>query len=525
MWNNKRQMMWSLKRRTTTTERLLAIALIVSLCSLALLYQPNRIAPPPPRVETKVSENAGASIPISTQNVLRIPLRPVGREQLEMDGTHRGSGNIPSEVNRTVVLVLGMHHSMTSVATKMLVDSRLFYAGELEELLIRRDNPMKYWELRKAVHVDQVFFDHVRDQSSIGARSLFNWLGYGVSALSSSGPREILQERATHILKDLVGRTPAGKITVVKDPRMSLTANVWLEAAGRLEHVRPVCVVLIRDPMESVYRFLADYNTQRSVLSAKQWGSVWEQYTFMALRSCFAAGVEVHVVRHEDYAKNPALTTKTLISNVLRVPLSMVPDPDVPPKWEEKHRTKEALWISSKVHLPLLEKDLLSENGFRLWQYLQNPMDHLAQIRELAITSDPPKWLPLSYQRNRAYAVQMDEGTTKLTLKVLRRSIQTFDSSRTLVLKTASRAAEIVSEAIKDGWTVVPCDSADSCDQALNQYQERTELKGSQMIVGMTSDGTFRLDDCPQGACVSNQAVFDAFASIGGRVSEVEAKT
>jgi hypothetical protein len=37
-----------------------------------------------------------------------------------------------------VVFVLGMHHSMTSVATKLLLDSNNFYGGKRADLMIHR---------------------------------------------------------------------------------------------------------------------------------------------------------------------------------------------------------------------------------------------------------------------------------------------------------------------------------------------------------------------------------------------------
>jgi hypothetical protein len=160
---------------------------------------------------------------------------------------------------RDQLVVLGMHHSGTSVIT-MLLNSTGIHTGWPRRLLMRKDNSFKYWELRDAVSTNQRILDsrhataHLPSDSKHRERpGPLNWIGNGfdVNKVPKPNLRAFHQsiERITGNLNDKVGRPWA-----VKDPRMSLVAGAWLT-----HMTAPVCVLVARDPVEMAVRFLG-YN-------------------------------------------------------------------------------------------------------------------------------------------------------------------------------------------------------------------------------------------------------------------------
>ena len=77
----------------------------------------------------------------------------------------------PAEV-RDRLIVLGLHHSGTSIVAKAL-DGLGFYLGDAKDLLLHPDNPLKYWERRDA-----------RRLASCGDQSITGKLKHGMAEVS-----------------------------------------------------------------------------------------------------------------------------------------------------------------------------------------------------------------------------------------------------------------------------------------------------------------------------------------------------
>merc|ERR1719454_830756 len=76
------------------------------------------------------------------------------------------------------VLVLGMHHSGTSLVSNLTMMLGA-YGGELDELLLHPDNPLKFWERRDVVSLDeQRLATGVRPETA-ARYEIPEWVAYG----------------------------------------------------------------------------------------------------------------------------------------------------------------------------------------------------------------------------------------------------------------------------------------------------------------------------------------------------------
>jgi hypothetical protein len=360
------------------------------------------------------------------------------------------------------LLVLGMHHSMTSVTTKLLVD-RGFYAGdETSELLIRKDNPLKYWELKKAVAADQACLN--RHDRAPGRA--YSWLGYGFP--QELPAQDALWGAAKLVLQHLEQQAGERPI-VVKDPRMSLLADAWLK------HARdPVCLVLVRDPEDSAFRFLASYMAHGG-LDARQWGSVWEQYTWRAIASCVRAGAPLVVVRHEDAASAPEETVEQIVAQLRGLGFRNIMPPGqrgLTPaqraKWIAGQTKAVAKWRAARGLLPLLAegKSVLSAQGQVLWDLVRTAS--YAQLPDLVRDVNPPTWRDLGSNPTEAYVTMLLslKGPLADAVVVLGRSIMAHDTSRRLCVLVPYHLA--FNERFRDrGWHLVPTSAT-----SLSEYAE-----------------------------------------------------
>jgi len=143
----------------------------------------------------------------------------------------------------TAVMVLGMHRSGTSVATRVLS----LLGADLGENLLppQEDNKKGFWEHVEAVDI------HERFLASIGrtwhdVRELpRGWLDTPAALLA-------LDEIAGLIRREFAGR----RLWAVKDPRMCRLVPLWLTALQSLG-IRATALVVVRDPIEVADSLLA----------------------------------------------------------------------------------------------------------------------------------------------------------------------------------------------------------------------------------------------------------------------------
>jgi len=348
---------------------------------------------------------------------------------------------------------------MTSVVTKMLIDLGFYGGDNRTDLLVRKDNALKYWEYKDAVTSDQAAFMRLRKESKS-----YNWVGYSVPWEVPSG--DALWEMAVRGMSKLRLKSN-GRPLIVKDPRMALVAAPWLKASEA-----PACLIMVRDPETTVFRFLADYSGKGG-LSARQWGSVWEQYTWRALYACVHHDAPIVVVRHEDVASSLLATMSKLHAQLSRLGFQLRPmesaqliSKQALAKWDATQTKAAAKWVKARVSLPFVDRGepLLSEQGANLWALLQKT--DYGELSVFVRDVNPPQWVPLVQSPSEAYVTFIDNvnhGQQLALARVLARSILAHDSSRALYLLVPYRFAFNTFFA-DSGWELLPTTATSDAD-------------------------------------------------------------
>ena len=189
----------------------------------------------------------------------------------------------------TAILVLGMHRSGTSAITRLL---NLRGADLGRDLLpARADNELGFWENREILDL------HERLLADQGLR----WLD--PVHRSDGWAQGEAERRFVAALPDVLRRQfGASRLFVVKDPRLSLVAPLWIEALAGM-NVRPAFVITVRHPDE-----VAASLARRDGLPSIQSQLLWLQHFVEAERATRGqARVFVHYERLlEDWRKELA---------------------------------------------------------------------------------------------------------------------------------------------------------------------------------------------------------------------------
>jgi len=166
----------------------------------------------------------------------------------------------------TAILVLGMHRSGTSAIARLL---NLRGANLGRDLLpAKADNERGFWENRAVLEVHEAFL----------AQQGLQW--HDLIALPSDWQRSTPARRFVADLPGILDQQFAGeKLSLVKDPRLSLLVPLWIEVL-RARNVRPVFVMTIRHP-EEVAASLA----RRDGLPIAQTRLLWLQHLIDAERA------------------------------------------------------------------------------------------------------------------------------------------------------------------------------------------------------------------------------------------------
>ncbi|HEV2679360.1 MAG TPA: sulfotransferase [Rhodanobacter sp.] len=179
----------------------------------------------------------------------------------------------------TAILVLGMHRSGTSVATRVLS----LLGAELGDHLLspQADNKKGFWEHAQAVEI------HERLLASLG-RSWHDMRELPPGWEDSPAALAAVDEITTLIQRDFKGK----RLWAVKDPRMCRLAPVWLAAFRRLS-IRATALLMVRDPLE-----VADSLKARDNWPHGQSYVLWARYLAESLR--VSAGLPRAMLTYDD---------------------------------------------------------------------------------------------------------------------------------------------------------------------------------------------------------------------------------
>ena len=173
------------------------------------------------------------------------------------------------------LLVLGMHHTGTSIVSNLTMMMGA-YGGETDELLLHPDNPLKFWERRDVVALDEHRLVAGIDEAVASRYEVPEWVAYGfdgAKALEKGSVKVSDNAEAKAIVNKLNDKAP----WVTKDPRMCLVADEWMELLAA-----PACIIVHREPL-SVANSMMIYSHN---VSLAEWASVYEAYYSAAMRAC-----------------------------------------------------------------------------------------------------------------------------------------------------------------------------------------------------------------------------------------------
>jgi hypothetical protein len=214
----------------------------------------------------------------------------------------------------TQLLVLGMHHSGTSLLCRALTLMNV-YGGERHDFhLMSGDNPPKWWERKDMINLNLLLFQRTAAERD----KWFSGFGYAAAAVDNTTNR-LFEYRARKVIDKLNRRRP----WVAKEPRLSVTLRHWRPLLDA-----PVCVFLYRHPMAVTSGLLRHWPTVNRRFSEHEWLLLWEKYTVGALRGC--AGLPLVLVSHEHLAQAPHEALRLLHEDLqsLGVPNVKLPNAD-----------------------------------------------------------------------------------------------------------------------------------------------------------------------------------------------------
>merc|ERR1719199_331123 len=169
------------------------------------------------------------------------------------------------------LVILGMHHSGTSVVSNLTMMMGAF-GGTNDELLLHPENPLKFWERRDVVALDEQRLVAGVDPK-IGERyEMPEWIAYGFDA-----KRDATRVADTTEAPAIVAKLNQQRPWVTKDPRMCLVAEEWMPLLDA-----PLCLIVHREPL-SVANSMMIYSHN---VSLAEWASVYEAYYTNATRAC-----------------------------------------------------------------------------------------------------------------------------------------------------------------------------------------------------------------------------------------------
>jgi hypothetical protein len=252
------------------------------------------------------------------------------------------------------VLLLGMHRSGTSVATRLLVKLGLEPPPDDDLMEADSDNALGYWESKRLTKLNDDIL------AVLGA----SWYAPpSLSEISSRLPE--LQDRSGEA--ETVARALLHDGWVWKDPRLCLTLPFWDDLLGR-QH--PLLVVH-RDP-----RDIVDSLVRRDGFSVPHALALWERHTIGALGA--GSGRPVHVESYEDLLADPRAWSERVAAFL--VANGLIADQDQAPVLDfsdDLLRPRSRPDITAAIDLDPRQSDLrehLNALSRRSWESFDEPI-------------------------------------------------------------------------------------------------------------------------------------------------------
>jgi len=327
------------------------------------------------------------------------------------------------------MLVLGMHHSGTSILSNLTMMMGA-YGGELDELLLHPENPLKFWERKDVVALDEQRLAAGLQTDVAERYDIPEWVAYGFDAAKSAA-----KVQDSEAAKAIVTKLNTKRPWVTKDPRMCLVAKEWVELLDA-----PMCIIMHREPL-SVANSMMIYSHN---VSLAEWASVYESYYQSAIRAC--EGKPTAVVQHAELVAKPYDAVKKLYGELVAAGVEGLTLPS------EERVTRLVRPASEKAQPFYLasERNIVGASA-------RSISAELTQGRA-TVPAAPSTWVRTERKAKEAIATLLTTANTDYLrgALVLGSSIRSFDSSRDMVcMVTPTVPKEWHASLAVAGWTVV----------------------------------------------------------------------
>ncbi|KAH9261832.1 hypothetical protein BASA81_000488 [Batrachochytrium salamandrivorans] len=369
------------------------------------------------------------------------------------------------------ILVMGSHHTGTSIVTRLIMEMGV-NAGD--NLLMLPGNELKYNEHRLAVEANKRVLSKGHDPSK--RRRGPSWVDYGFDyKFVRQEERDLFSSSITKVYDELDRDTRDKQKTswVIKDPRLSLLAKHWLEP---LPSSNTVCVLVVRDAMETSVRLAKNYNKpgggSSSSLHIWEWIQVWEESMLTAAHYCKQLGMKIVFAHHRELMKSAFVFAQRLEMDLFQTTNT---------------------FHSQQVVDGILGRGFAATGGFsrppELAVWLPHTRQLMAALQTEHLQSLPPlTWLHRGARHRHdkeAYAtiITGDNKGFVAGAIALAASIRQFDTKRTLVAMLSPEVDPLSSnlEALRlAGWELL---AVDKLEEPWYQTHEKCrEFTDSQQV-------------------------------------------
>lgn len=191
------------------------------------------------------------------------------------------------------ILILGMHRSGTSLATRLVNLMGAYFAPTGLALPVSSDNPRGFWERRDALEANQALLRH----SGCVWFKVDSWDDHQAASLSPA-----LRNRLQAVISELDAHQP----WVLKDPRLCITLPCWLPLLKK-----PVAVVVWREPLE-----IAQSLALRNAMPPDYALALWEYHAAGIVRH--GAALPKIFIRFDELVENPLMAVRNLHAQLVQ---------------------------------------------------------------------------------------------------------------------------------------------------------------------------------------------------------------
>jgi len=179
------------------------------------------------------------------------------------------------------IIIIGMHHTGTSILSNLTMTMGI-YGGEYNDFILSSKNPMKFWERKDVVSINQNRFEEFESDADLPYWSGITYSKKGVPIYKNKESKVVLEKMNKYC------------DWVTKDPRFGLLLHEWMPLLKN-----PICVFVNRDKTETV----DSLNTFHK--STHKWSTVYDRYYNESYSSCLKSKSPIINISNNDLLYKP----------------------------------------------------------------------------------------------------------------------------------------------------------------------------------------------------------------------------